>query len=179
MHFKGSDKEVNEIGRDLAVDYVVEGSVREAGDRIVLNAQLIQASDQTHLWANRYDAELRDIFSIENAVAEAIAARIGITSNRAARKPTEDLDAYNLYIQGRYLLEKAGSPEAYSQARHASSKRLRETRGSPWRTIPSANSTGIWVSAALSRPRRLSPPEFFTCFGRSRSTTHWPKRTLC
>ncbi len=117
MHFRGSDKEIREIGRELAVDYVVEGSVREAGDRIVLNAQLIQAGDQTHLWADRYDIELREIFGIENAVAQAVAAKIGITSNRAARKPTEDLEAYNLYIQGRYLLDKTGPPQVYSKAR--------------------------------------------------------------
>ena len=70
MHFKGSQKDVSEIGRELAVDYVVEGSLRQADERIVMSAQLIQASDQTHLWANRYDAELREVFSIESAVVK-------------------------------------------------------------------------------------------------------------
>jgi len=115
MHYKGSHKDVARIGRELGVDYVVEGSARRAEDRIGINVQLIQISDQTHLWAKRYDAELRDIFSIESAVAQAIASQIGITTGRAARRPTEDLQAYNLYLQGRYHLNQAtreGMPKA-------------------------------------------------------------------
>ena len=106
LHYKGTHKDVARIGRELGVDYALEGSVHRAEDRIGINVQLIQISDQTHLWAKRYDAELRDAFSTLSAIAQAIAVQIGITPGggklRAARKPTEDLPAYNLYLQGRY-----------------------------------------------------------------------------
>ncbi len=128
MHYKGSHKDVARIGRELGVDYVVEGGVRRASDRIAINAQLIRAKDQTHIWAQRYDAELSDIFKMQGRVAHAIAAQIGITpianrlrvgdavSGRLRRKPTEDLAAYNEYIQGRYHLSKL-TPEAFAKAR--------------------------------------------------------------
>ncbi len=128
MHYKGSHKDVARIGRELGVDYVVEGSVRRADNRVGINAQLIRAKDQTHVWAQRCDAELSDIFKMQGCVAQAIAAQVGITrfaaqvpvgdaaSGRATRKPTEDLVAYNEYIQGRYHLAKL-TPEAFAKAR--------------------------------------------------------------
>ncbi len=128
MHYKGSHKDVARIGRELGVDYVVEGGVHRADDRIGINVQLIQVSDQTHLFAGKYEAELRDIFSMRSCVAQAIAAHIGITPiadkirmgdavrERPTRKPTEDLAAYNEYIQGRYHLARL-TPEAFAKAR--------------------------------------------------------------
>ena len=111
MHYKGRDKDVARIGRELRVDYVVEGSARCANDRVALNVQLLQANDQTHLWAKGYDAGLRDIFSTVSAIAQALAAQLGITSVgdnlHAVRKSTEDLPAYNLYLRGRYYLYQA------------------------------------------------------------------------
>jgi TolB-like protein len=116
MHYKGGQKDVARIGRELAVDYVVEGGVHREHGRIGINVQLIRVSDQMHVFAKRYDAELGEIFSVQGCVAEAIAMQIGIrsptdkvctetgTSVRATRKPTEDLVAYNAYIQGRYFL---------------------------------------------------------------------------
>ena len=101
MHYKGSRKDVAQIGSELAVDYIVEGSVHQSEGRIGINVQLIRAKDQVHLWANRYDAEWRDILSVTGAVAEAIAAQIGATPRRAPRKTTADPEAYNLYMQGR------------------------------------------------------------------------------
>ncbi len=116
MHYKGSRKDVARIGRELGVDYVVEGSVRRTGDQIQMNLQLIRASDQTHVWAYHYDMESRELFSIENAAAQTIAGQIGITPRGTARRPTEDLVAYNLYIQGRHHLFKA-TPEGMPKAK--------------------------------------------------------------
>ncbi len=128
MHYKDSHKDVAQIGRELGVDYVVEGGVHRAGNRIAFNAQLIRAKDQTHVWAQRYDVELRDIFKMQGSVAQAITAHIGITpiagdvrvgdtvGGRPTRKPTEDLAAYNEYIQGRYHLARL-TPEAFAKAR--------------------------------------------------------------
>jgi len=128
MHYKGSHKDVSQVGRELGVDYVVEGGVRRTADRIAINAQLIRVKDQAHVWAQRYDAELTDILRLQACVAQAIAAHIGITPIAAklrlgeaagegvARKPTEDLAAYNEYIQGRFYLAKL-SPAAFAKAR--------------------------------------------------------------
>jgi TolB-like protein/Tfp pilus assembly protein PilF len=128
MHYKGSHKDVSEVGRELAVDYVVEGGVRRTGDRIAVNAQLIRVKDQTNVWAQRYDAHLNDIFEMQGCIARGIAAHIGITpiaargrvgeaaGEASARKPTEDLAAYNEYIQGRFYLAKL-TPAAFAEAR--------------------------------------------------------------
>lgn len=116
-HYKGTHKDMVEIGRELALDYIVEGSARRTNDLIVISAQLIQVSDGTHLWTNRYEGELRDLFSMENAAALAIAAALGITSRRPLRKPTEDVQAYDLYLQGRYCHEKGNPPESFVKAR--------------------------------------------------------------
>lgn len=122
MHYKGSHKDVARIGRELNVDYIVEGGVQRAGERVVVNAQIIRASDQSHLWAKRYEAELCDIFGTQSAIAQAIATHIGITpiavkvGEAPARTPTQNLAAYNEYIQGRYYLGKL-TPEGLATAR--------------------------------------------------------------
>ena len=128
MHYKGSPKDVAEVGRELGVDYVVEGSVRCAGDRLQINMQLIQVSDQTHLFAKRYDAAVRDIFHLQGRVALDVADRIGATpvpddiragvatGKLVGRKPTEDLVAYNEYIQGRHHVDK-GTTEGFARGK--------------------------------------------------------------
>ncbi len=116
MHYKGSQKDIAQIARELKVEYVVEGSVHRAGDQIRMNVQLIRAGDQVHIWANRYDVQSRELFDIENAAAQAIAGRIGITPRGTARKPTDDLVAYSLYVQGRYHLL-GFTPEGVPKAR--------------------------------------------------------------
>ncbi|MFB3828798.1 MAG: winged helix-turn-helix domain-containing protein [Bryobacteraceae bacterium] len=125
MHYKGTRKDIGEIGRELGVDYVVEGSARCADDRIVISAQLIQAADATHLWGNRYDSELRDVFKIGSVVAQAAAAELGIGSRRAVTRPTEDIEAYNLFLQGRYSYEKGNPPESFFKAKHCFEQAVR------------------------------------------------------
>lgn len=119
MHYKGSQKDVARIGRELGVDYVVEGGVRRVNDQVGVNVQLIQVSDQTHLFARKYDAALDDIFNMQKHVASDIAGRVGIApapeniraglavGGLTRRKPTENFAAYNEYIQARYLMGKA------------------------------------------------------------------------
>ena len=112
MRYKGGHKDVARIGRELGVDYVVEGGVRRTEERVAINVQLIQTSDQTHLFAKKYDAPMSDIFSLHNSVAQAIARHVPaiadamrdgvILHEHIRRKPTEDLAAYNEYIKGRY-----------------------------------------------------------------------------
>jgi TolB-like protein len=127
MHYKGSHKDVGRIGRELGVDYVVEGGLRRTEDQIAINVQLIQTGDQTHLFARQYEAELRDIFHMQSSVAQDIATHLdnpGVADEvhgrlpwaRSRRKPTENLAAYNEYIQGRYLAERL-TPEAMAGAK--------------------------------------------------------------
>lgn len=115
MHYKGSHKDVGRIGRELAVDYVLEGGIRSSNDRVGINVQLIQASDQAHVFAKKYETGLRDILDAQTAIAQAIGARIGVnfpadsahasrSAPRAPRKFTDDLVAYDAYIRGRSFL---------------------------------------------------------------------------
>jgi TolB-like protein/tetratricopeptide (TPR) repeat protein len=128
MHYKNSVKDVTRIGRDLSVDYVVEGGVRRSGDQVAMNVQLIQTSDQTHVFAGKYGAPSKDIFRIMDRVASDIAGRISVpqagedqragsgAGGPARKRPTEDLAAYNDYIQARYDMAK-GSSEGFAGAR--------------------------------------------------------------
>ncbi len=111
MHYKGSHKGVARIGRELGVDYILEGSVRRKDNNVSLNVQLIETNDQTHLFAKRYDSELLDVFDVQNHLAQEVAASVPVMSGaigeigrRAKRKPTENVMAYNAYMQGRYYI---------------------------------------------------------------------------
>ena len=106
--FKGSDKKLAEIGRELGVEYVLEGSVRKAGDRIRVTAQLIEVATDTHLWSATYTRELVDIFALQDEIAQAIVDALQLTLSGADRRnlsdhSTSNVAAYNKYLQGRYL----------------------------------------------------------------------------
>jgi serine/threonine-protein kinase len=121
MHYKNSRKDIARIGREVGVDYVVEGAVRHAGDRVAVNVQLVQSSDQTHVFAKRYDSELRAIFDMQTSIAREIGAHIPslagqVRSEQARRKPTENLAAYHEYIQARYEMWK-WTPEGVAKAK--------------------------------------------------------------
>jgi serine/threonine-protein kinase len=120
MRYKQHSESVREIGRDLGVTHVLEGSVRRSGTRLRIVAQLIDAKSDEHLWAETYDRELTDIFAIQTEVAERIAtilhARLSPTDrSRLAQKPTEDMEAYNLYLLGRHHYNKV-TPADFEKA---------------------------------------------------------------
>src|SRR6266849_3110354 len=103
--YKGRKVAVNDIGRELGVRYVLEGSVRKAGSRVRVTAQLIEAATGGHLWAERYDRDLADIFSVQDEittkVSEAIQPALERSEReRAARKPPDSLDAWESYHRG-------------------------------------------------------------------------------
>jgi TolB-like protein len=85
MQYKGSNKGIDQIGRELHVDYILEGSVRRAADRIRVTAQLIEVADQTHLWAESYDCKLKDLLTIQSGIAgrvrRSLAATLFITAD--------------------------------------------------------------------------------------------------
>ena len=76
MQYRNTHKGVDQIGRELAVQYVLEGSVRRAGDRVRITAQLIQVEDQTHLWAESYERDLSNVLQLQSKVAHSIARQI-------------------------------------------------------------------------------------------------------
>jgi TolB-like protein len=117
MHFKGAARRLGEIARELAVDYVIEGSVRGTGERVRVAAQLITAADETHVWAQNYDRELRDLLSLETEVAGAVAKEIRLTLDPTSPKPTPAIvpQAYDHYLRGRYLLNRM-TPQSIGQS---------------------------------------------------------------
>jgi TolB-like protein/Flp pilus assembly protein TadD len=106
--YKGGASDVREIGRNLGVRYVVEGSIRRAGNRVRVTAQLIEAGTGSHLWAERYDRELDDIFLVQDEIAQrivtSVAPRIEAEgTDLAKRKPPEDMRAYDYYLRAKAL----------------------------------------------------------------------------
>jgi len=111
MQYKDSHKDIRQISLELGVDYILEGSVRREGDQVRITAQLIQARDQTHLWAKEYDRNLRDILALQSEVAGSVAREIQLrltpqqTASLAVTRPV-DPQAYELYLKGRYFWNK-------------------------------------------------------------------------
>ncbi len=106
MRYKATPKAVKDVGRELNVDLALEGSVRKAANRIRITAQLIDARTEAHLWADRFDRELTDIFAVQTEIARHVADRLGVSLGRteaATRPPSGNLEAYFLYLRGRAL----------------------------------------------------------------------------
>jgi TolB-like protein/Tfp pilus assembly protein PilF len=120
--YKGRSVDVKQIGRELGVRYVLEGSVRKAGNRVRITGQLIDTSTGAHLWADRFDGALEDIFDLQDQVTASVVGAIApkleqAEIERARRKPTDNLDAYDLYLRGLagvHQWTKEGNEEALS-----------------------------------------------------------------
>jgi adenylate cyclase len=102
--YKGQSPDVKRVGRELGVRYVLEGSVRKGGGRVRITAQLIDAETGTHLWADRFDGSLEDVFDLQDKIATSVAGIIepalqAAESRRSANRPTNDLTAYDLYLR--------------------------------------------------------------------------------
>jgi TolB-like protein len=105
--FKDRHEDVRKIGREFNVETLLEGSVRKSGDKLRINAQLIKVSDGSHLWSERYDREMKDIFEIQDEISLAIVDKLRIELFEDEKKlilksKTQNLDAYNHYLKGRY-----------------------------------------------------------------------------
>ena len=103
--YKGKSPDIRHVGRELGVRYVMEGSVRKAGDRLRITGQLIDASDGAHLWADRFEGALDNVFELQDQVTAGVIAAVvpkvdQVEIQRAKRKPVESLDAYDLYLRG-------------------------------------------------------------------------------
>jgi len=109
--FKDKNEDIQKIGELLHVSHLLEGSVAKAGNKLRITAQLIQASDGNHEWSDTYDRDMQDIFAVRSEVAQKVAETLkvrllGEEKKQIDKKPTENLEAYNLYRQGRYYGDK-------------------------------------------------------------------------
>ena len=120
--FKNVNHDITEIGQKLGVEMVLEGSVRKAGERLRITAQLIRVADGSHVWSNTYDRQLSDVFAIQEEIAAAIVEqllpRVAATSEASGlvRATTSNLDAYESYLQGRHQFWQQGGEEGLRRA---------------------------------------------------------------
>lgn len=120
IQYKDTHKDIRQIANELGVDYILEGSVRRDGDRVRISARLIQARDQTHVWAKDYDRNLQDILALQSDLARAVVGQIQVQLTpeenvRLANTPARDPEAYEQYLRGRYFWNKR-TPDAYVKA---------------------------------------------------------------
>jgi adenylate cyclase len=125
--FKGKAVDIKQVARDLGVRYVLEGSVRKSGNRIRITGQLIDAASGAHLWADRYDGALEDVFDLQDQVASSVAGAIDPSVTRAEiervnRKPPSSLDAYDYFLRGQaahWQYTREGNAQAITLYEHA------------------------------------------------------------
>ena len=138
--YKGKPLVLADVGRDLGVRFVVEGSVRRTGDQIRLNAQLIDIATGDNLWADRFDRGMADVFAVQDEMSREIAKALGVQpsaaeSERMARPPTANLEAYDYYLRAEQAARtgrRAGLREAlalYDKAEEARPRFRRSLRG--------------------------------------------------
>ena len=138
QHYKSAPENLAEIGKQLGVAHILEGSVQRSGDGVRVNVQLIKAANDSHLWADTFDRKLTDIFSVESEVAKAIADQLrakltGQEEQIIAAKPTDNPEAYDAYLRGlAYSLKTVNHNRPTPLAhRNISEKRCAWTRSSP------------------------------------------------
>ena len=121
--YKGRAVDVKQVGRELGVRYVLEGSVRTAANRVRITAQLNDATSGAHLWADRFDGDLHDVFDLQDSVTASVMGAIApkledAEIERAKRRPTESLDAYHHYLRGLSALRQFSSDATGEAVRH-------------------------------------------------------------
>jgi len=128
FYFKGEKVDIQAVGEKLKVNHVLEGSVRKAGNRLRITAQLIKVDDGFHLWSESYDRELNDIFAIQEQIAQSVVKKLEVALGFAAEEPlvktgTTNTEAYNWYLRGRYEIERQ-TPERFQKAIESFSKAI-------------------------------------------------------
>ena len=124
--YKGKPVKVQQVGEELGVSFVLEGSVRKAGTRVRITAQLIDSGNGGHLWAERYDRELTDIFALQDEITHAIVEQLKVKllpeeKKTIAKAPTGNVEAYTFYLRGRQFLNRHSKP-SYQLARRMFAK---------------------------------------------------------
>jgi len=111
QRFRGAEHDVREIGRLLNVEAVLEGSVRRSGNRLRISVELVETTNGYQLWSERYDREMQDVFAVQEEIANGVASQLRVRLSQGAesyfrRHRAQDIEAYNLYLKGRYFWNK-------------------------------------------------------------------------
>jgi len=119
--YKGKAVDIKQVGRELGVRYVLEGSVRKASNRLRITGQLVDAATGAHLWADRFDGGLEDVFELQDRVTERVVGAVAPTlelaeMDRVKRKPTDSIDAYDYFLRGLAIQYQFGNREANAEA---------------------------------------------------------------
>ena len=154
--YKGKPVKSQQVGHELGVKYILEGSVRKGEDRVRITAQLVDASTGKHLWAERYDRDMRDVFAVQDEITRRIivALQVELTEGEQARlygKATDNLDAYLLMLQAReqfYRMNKQGSMRARELAKEAIV--LDEKYATPYAILALTHMMDLWFRFAES-----------------------------
>src|SRR5262249_40351555 len=101
--FKGKPRKARDLGRELEVDYLVEGSVLLSGQRLRINVQLVRASDDFAMWSHSYDQELKDVFAIQDEISLAVVNNLRLKLGQGRRRYETSTEAYDLYLRARAL----------------------------------------------------------------------------
>jgi serine/threonine-protein kinase len=158
--FKGQNTDVRKIAEAVGVTTVLEGSVRRSGSRLRVTAQLITAADGTHVWSQRYDRELADVFDVQDEIAQAIAGALQVKLDLRPAGHTPNLPAYDAYLRGRHHLFKF-SPESWARAKQCLEEAIRLDAMWPsrWRPLdwaischrPMGSRTSVWRRHGFAR----------------------------
>ncbi|MEE8487941.1 MAG: hypothetical protein V3S56_07210, partial [Gemmatimonadota bacterium] len=150
--FRGRNLDMRAIGDSLGVEYLIEGSVRKAGNQLRITAQLIDVEDGTHLWSDQYDRAMDDVFAIQTeiaqAIAEALKVPLGLNDASDLVRPTADLEAYDLYLAGRARLKERG-PSLNEAIRLFEAAIARDSSWAPaWAGLAEAKELISWYTNA-------------------------------
>ncbi len=160
MHYKGTDKRVDEIGQELGVSYILEGSVRREANRVRITAQLIQVSDQTHLWAESYERDVAAVFAVQSEVASCIARSLEVEllpaqETRQASASSIDPEAHETYLKGRYNMSKR-TPEGLQKGLEYFQRAIEKD---PGYALAYAGVADTYILLGSTQYALLSPPE--------------------
>ena len=154
--YKDETKDLREIGSELGVAYLVEGSVRKEGGQLRITAQLIDAADGSHLWSEVYDRPYANVFQIQSEIAEAIAEALkvplGLDSSSDLVTPTGDLEAYDLYLAGRARLRARDEGVFEAAELFKAAVALDSTWAPAWAGLADATELKVWYDFLLDEP---------------------------
>ncbi len=161
MQYKEKPKPLKEVGKELGVGIILEGSVQRSGNQFRITAQLIRAETDEHLWAESYDRPMSDIFSVQREVAMAIASVLKATLTGSERQqldklPTKSLLAYDYYLKGKYLMEKRRKAEM-AEAIEFLNKSVNEDSTFVMAIIALADAYILSASRGFDDPKRMFP----------------------
>ena len=161
FQFRGKGHDLLEIGQKLNAKTVLEGSVRKAGNRLRINAQLINTQDGYHIWSERYDRDMDDVFAVQDEIARAVVEKLrvkllGVADEPLVKRPTDNLEAYNLFLKGRhYQMRWAGTALEKSLACFTQALALEPTYAQAHAGI--AVVQGLRAAFSFARPQDLAP----------------------